>query len=147
MTNYQVALPLEKRREGRRNRRWRSATPIKRRSSAFGGAGWKKQKKKEVPLELLTVPTASELLSLRSRRNKKEKEEGGRREKRRRRINKSSTDVLREREEEEEEVEKEYQVPASRFSSRKTLPMQPWCLKIAKDHRLHVQLLVGEETK
>ena len=32
----------------------------------------------------LTVPTASELFSLRSRRNKKEKEEGRRREKRRR---------------------------------------------------------------
>ena len=147
MANYQVALPLEKRREGRRSRRWRSSTPRKSGNSTFGGAGWEKQKKKKVPLELLTVPTASELLSLRSRRNKKEKEEGGRREKRRRRINKSSTDVLREREEEEEEVEKEYQVPASRFSSRKTLPMQPWCLKIAKDHRLHVQLLVGEETK
>ena len=43
---------------------------------------------------------------------------------RRRGINKSSTDVLREREEEEEEEgEKEYQVPASRFSSLKTLPM------------------------
>ena len=84
MTNHQVALPLEKRREGRRSRRWRSATPRKRGNSAFGGAGWEKQKKKKVPLELLTVPTASELFSLRSRRNKKEKEEGRRREKRRR---------------------------------------------------------------
>ena len=46
----------------------------------------------------LTVPTASELFSLRSRRTRKEKEEGRRREKRRRRrVNKSLTDVLRER--------------------------------------------------
>ena len=68
MTNHQVVLPLEKRREGRRRRRWRNSTPRKRRnstprkrcnstpwrrgSSPFDGVGWEKKKKKEIPLEL-----------------------------------------------------------------------------------------------
>ena len=79
-------------------KRWKS-TPWKMGSSLFDGVDWERWKKNKIPLELLTVPTASELLSLRSRRNKKEKEEGRRREKRRRKggVGKSLSDVLRER--------------------------------------------------